>query len=576
MSRYFTEDIEGNNTDIIQNTKRLIDKILAEKDIDIACDILRDGIIDLQIGGKEVYKAKKYLPLWVRYLVYLMIYQYLSNTKKPEYSQGYLLKEKLGLTADIFGKKHWNMYSPDMKVRQLKYDCLKLPFNHAEVEANEIFRAMIHHMVCYSKILTDTFVDMNGKLGLIPALCANGYDSAKTFVSEENYKLLLIFVYALQKQLWVCKELKEIKYAIMHSNNSLNKVEEFIDITVRREFLIRSLSIETIHNNLFNGLPFGFDVYKFAALFILQQYFVTEYWMDSKLKTVQLENDENETIQYLTNELRSNITINRVKDFLNDDYEESIKQLSKLYNAKRFSINLNEFKEEIQELYDNIIDICDDTADIISYDSFIKNSNNALLFIDVPKYLREEKRFDFNFEWYKKLFSVLSIYYGDWILSWKNFVELNKKKNSLYSESRTGDKTIPIEIYAYGVSRDEAEKAGIKQSEGVTEQNQDDTKPEEYESSVNNMDYRTIVEKHPDRYVIAAVAERGENNFVSGWEVLSADSKSFNEAKEKLKFFESEGVKGCCIINTYADASDETEAGAVARMFRLMYGMDMV
>ena len=209
--------------------------------------------------------------------------------------------------------------------------------------------------------------------------------------------------------------------------------------------------------------------------------------MDSKLKTVQLENDENETIQYLTNELRSNITINRVKDFLNDDYEESIKQLSKLYNAKRFSINLNEFKEEIQELYDNIIDICDDTADIISYDSFIKNSNNALLFIDVPKYLREEKRFDFNFEWYKKLFSVLSIYYGDWILSWKNFVELNKKKNSLYSESRTGEKTIPIEIYAYGVSRDEAEKAGIKQSEGVTEQNQDDTKPEEYESSVNNM-----------------------------------------------------------------------------------------
>ena len=90
------------------------------------------------------------------------------------------------------------------------------------------------------------------------------------------------------------------------------------------------------------------------------------------------------------------------------------------------------------------------------------------------------------------------------------------------------------------------------------------------------MDYRTIVEKHPDRYVIAAVAERGENNFVSSWEVLSADSKSFNEAKEKLKFFESEGVKGCCIINTYADASDETEAGAVARMFRLMYGMDMV
>ncbi len=41
------------------------------------------------------------------------------------------------------------------------------------------------------------------------------------------------------------------------------------------------------------------------------------------------------------------------------------------------------------------------------------------------------------------------------------------------------------------------------------------------------MDYRTIVEKHPDRYVIAAVAERGENNFVSSWEVLSADIYQF-------------------------------------------------
>ena len=89
------------------------------------------------------------------------------------------------------------------------------------------------------------------------------------------------------------------------------------------------------------------------------------------------------------------------------------------------------------------------------------------------------------------------------------------------------------------------------------------------------MDYRTIVEKHPDRYVIAAVAERGENNFVSSWEVLSADSKSFNEAKETLQFYENEGVKGACIINTYEDSADETEAGAVARLMRLQYGMDM-
>ena len=46
------------------------------------------------------------------------------------------------------------------------------------------------------------------------------------------------------------------------------------------------------------------------------------------------------------------------------------------------------------------------------------------------------------------------------------------------------------------------------------------------------MDYRTIVEKHPDRYVIAAVAERGENNFVSSWEVLQPIAKASMRQKK--------------------------------------------
>lgn len=89
------------------------------------------------------------------------------------------------------------------------------------------------------------------------------------------------------------------------------------------------------------------------------------------------------------------------------------------------------------------------------------------------------------------------------------------------------------------------------------------------------MDYRSIVERHPNCYAVIAVAERDENNCVTAWQVLSADSKSFNEAKETLRFYESEGVKGVCIINTYDDSSEETEAGAVARFLRLQYGMDM-
>lgn len=473
LKRYFTEDVDGNNDDLVYKIEQNLQNIYGQTNILRACNIIRDSIVNIKnLDGKPLFKDKKFLPKWVRYLVYVVIYQYLETNKAPQYTQSTLLKE-MGLYTDIFGKKNWNMYSPDMKVRQSKYDCLKLPFNHAEVEANEIFRAMIHHMVCYSKILTNTFVDMNGKLGLVPAICANGYKYVETWVSGENCKQLVIFVYALKKKMWVCKELNDMKYEIKHSDDCIGKVNEFINMAIRIEFLIQSLPIETIDNNISYGLQFEFDVYRFAALFIIQQYFMTEYWMDSKLKTVQIENDENETTQYLTNELKSNVTINRVKDFLNDDYAEAIKQLSDLYTKKSFLIDLREFKDEIQIL-DNCLSI-----DVLP--------NDALLFIDVPKYLREEKRFDFNFEWYKKLFSVLSIYYGDWILSWKNFVELNKNKNSLYSEARTGDKILPIEILAYGVSRDEAEKAGIKQSEWVTEQNQDDTKLEENERIVNNI-----------------------------------------------------------------------------------------
>lgn len=169
------EDIDID--DIIGNIKKNAFQILDESDIENTCKQIKEVINITYKDKKEtvklLYPDKNSLPKWIRELVYITIYQYLSTevaTTKLQYTQSQLL-EKMGLYADIFREKHWNIYSPDMKIEQNKYSIIKLPFNHSEVEGNEIYRAMIHYMTCFSAVRTDTFVDMFGKLGVIPALC---------------------------------------------------------------------------------------------------------------------------------------------------------------------------------------------------------------------------------------------------------------------------------------------------------------------------------------------------------------------------------------------------------------------
>ena len=106
------------------------------------------------------------------------------------------------------------MYSPDMKIRQAKYENLELPFNHSEIESNDIFRAMIHHMVCYSTVLTDTFVDMFGKLGIIPIDCAPGYRFVETWLNDKEYKSFAVFLFALKKPKTIKKHLEKLQFQI--------------------------------------------------------------------------------------------------------------------------------------------------------------------------------------------------------------------------------------------------------------------------------------------------------------------------------------------------------------------------
>jgi hypothetical protein len=79
-----------------------------------------------------------------------------------------------------------------------------------------------------------------------------------------------------------------------------------------------------------------------------------------------------------------------------------------------------------------------------------ENDDSDLLYLDVPKFLREEKRFDFHMENYIQLFNFLMIYKGDWILTWKNYIErvrVRGLKDSDYIKLYSEDKVLASEWF---------------------------------------------------------------------------------------------------------------------------------
>lgn len=454
LVRYFNEDVKGNNQDIIENTRLIISQILSSTSVIHQCREIRDSFVN-------IYNERKFLPTWIKYLVYVVIYNYLENNKTPKYTQSYLLEE-MGLYADIFGKKNWCMYSPDMKIRQAKYTTTTLPLNHAEVESNEIFRAMIHYMVCYSAVYTDTFVDMFGKLGLVPALCANGYTGVQVWLDEKNYKELLIFASALEKSKKVSKILDDYIYSIKTADDKIAKTQYYIGQAMVNEIKV------------LNNMKIEVEIYQFAALYIIQQYFTPEYWLDGNLMKLSEELEEYGAItsnntnsntggfkECLTTGLKDNLTANNIANFTRMKFYNSFKSekeikdfkknggqlinleiLSKAYKAKRFSPIRVKIKEKIDEMFDE----CNYEY---SHEIESKICSNALLYIDIPKYLREDKRFDFDIVWYLKIFSILKAHKGDWILTWKNYVEFSSDRlgkqrvDSIYNDIYTQDKIIP-------------------------------------------------------------------------------------------------------------------------------------
>ncbi|MFW5677854.1 MAG: hypothetical protein ACOCNL_16590, partial [Acetivibrio ethanolgignens] len=126
---------------------------------------------------RENYGVKKSIPMWLRMLTFRLIYDCMASDKQVpslDKKQETLLSA-LGFNKKVFDSTSWKMYSPDRKLRQSRFHPVNFPFSYAEVESNPIYVAMLHHLISEARVLTNSFVDVFGKMGYIPAFCAEGY-----------------------------------------------------------------------------------------------------------------------------------------------------------------------------------------------------------------------------------------------------------------------------------------------------------------------------------------------------------------------------------------------------------------
>lgn len=375
IENYFKDvvsDIEDGEN-LIPMMKAECQEIL-KLDIENACERIK--------GLRSVYGKRDTVGQWFRLLVYCVIYQYLSSND-ASLSQGDVLK-KMGLPPDEF-TKHWDMYSPDFKLRQKDFNHFNIGFAKDEVESNAIYVAMIHHMVSYADIATGTFLDIFGKMGVVPALCAGGYSYRKCFIRDRDWVNTCKVIYTPAKMY------KQI--------NHIQKLLQMKDLMKEKQELILSLKKKYIIQ-VNESFPTS-EVEK-AAMYFFLCYFYPQYWEDSKLEhKVQPERHDYDTRWDIQD---GNYEHKRIREFENlTQYD--IQKLALFYKKIEF-IN-----------YDIRLVIKNNKA---LYEEYFRGQ--YFLYIDIPKYFREQRRYGFSEKNYLDIIKILQCTQGNWILTWKNYI----------------------------------------------------------------------------------------------------------------------------------------------------------
>lgn len=425
----------------------------------LECMSFSDAVIKINEWIDKVFSPCKCsiidYPEWFKIVVWRIIYNELKTN--PQARQTELIEDNINLPKDVFGKKYWNMYSPDMKLQQEEYDNLFLPFNYAQVECNHIYRAMIHHIICSAVVPMDTIVDVFGKLGLVPALCANGYKHKKVWVNKRTKETLTKIQLAFKRKLRIYKYIERVQKFLKSSypNEQKEKVSEIIG-------LAGVLFSSYIDKNEFDK----YDIYFLSAYFIMYKCLLPEYWIDSNLevwKTERLKKDDAESKKENSSKQEYELTNNkkimydtwishwidegrgykdRVERFINlskSDLFTFMDRFSKLEFCCEKDVNVaDEGKDDNKKNVNAANEGKDDNKKIVNVANNDKGDNKKnikeFLYIDMPKYITEYERFNFDTKKMGDVFEMLSEYEGEWILPWKTYVEkdirLNEEKRN--------------------------------------------------------------------------------------------------------------------------------------------------
>lgn len=351
------------------------------------------------------YGVKKSIPMWLRMLTFRLIYDCMASDKQVtslDKKQETLLSA-LGFNKKVFDSTSWKMYSPEMKLRQSRFNPVDFPFSYAEVESNPIYVAMLHHLISEARVLTNSFVDVFGKMGYVPAFCAEGYtnrliftDSDKTFL-QYYYGLTDKPTKAYKRLLHYKKWLEEVqKYEkgmpVKEANFIENNFQDYITVLMS--------------SNLYE-LDKDEDFYEYAIVKFCNMCFTNPYWEKRNICE-----DDYITTDYSRRKIQSFMDISK-ENFVR--YAKALKQVEFIGSTDSI---LDVFIENINAM--RIYDDFDYNKELRAYLGEKVYSKTPLLYIDAPKF-GEYSRFGFDSGKYLDLLESLIFYDGDWILSLKNY-----------------------------------------------------------------------------------------------------------------------------------------------------------
>ena len=331
---------------------------------------------------------------------YEQVYNLLLSQAK---SQENLLKA-LGFNKKVFDStSSWQMYSPEMKLRQSRFNPVNFPFSYAEVESNPIYVAMLHHLISEARVLTNSFVDVFGKMGYIPAFCAEGYTHRLIFTDLD--KTFLQYYYGLTD-----KPTKAYK-RLLHYKKWLEEVQKYEKgMPVREANFIENNFQDYItvlmSSNLYE-LDKDEDFYEYAIVKFCNMCFTNPYWEKRNI----CEDD------YITTDY-SRRKIQRFMDISKENFVRYAKALKQVEFIGSTDSILDVFIENINAM--RIYDDFDYNKELRAYLGEKVYSKTPLLYIDAPNF-GEYSRFGFDSGKYLDLLESLIFYDGDWILSLKNY-----------------------------------------------------------------------------------------------------------------------------------------------------------